>query len=112
MNRSWPLLAALILAGCVGQNPQKIASEAANKTDAGICSRISDYRMRYECTMNVAVKENDTSVCGLIESDDWRSDCLSAIASKTRNLSVCDGVRSETKKEDCLRSYAKGPART
>jgi hypothetical protein len=93
---------------CIGNDPNKTAREAMNKTDPSICEKISDYRMRYNCSMVIAVGQDNTTMCANIQSEDWKNDCLGAIAAKRRDISVCNQIKSDTQRDICYRKAAKG----
>ncbi len=96
----------LTLAGCMGKSPERIASDALNKTDPAICEKISDQRMRFNCTMSVAVNIGNISLCQGIGSEEWRNDCISQIAKGRRNVTVCDAIGSSVRRDSCYRQVA------
>jgi hypothetical protein len=98
----------IILSGCVGDNPDKLAKNAMNRSDAAICEKISDYRMRYNCSMTVAVSQDNTTMCDAIESEEWKNDCLGHIAAKRRNITICTAIESDSQKDECYRKVAAG----
>ncbi|MFH0863223.1 MAG: hypothetical protein V1875_09395 [Candidatus Altiarchaeota archaeon] len=106
-NALWLAAAAILLmSGCISKDPAKLATEALNKTDTAICDSISDYRMRYNCSMRIAVSQDNTTICGAIESEDWKNDCYATIAAKRRDVRVCDDIRSVVQRDGCYRKVA------
>jgi hypothetical protein len=102
------LIAALILAvcGCAGDDPDKLASEALAKRDQALCEKIADYRMRYNCSIGVAVAEDNESMCAKIGEQNWVEDCYSKIAANRRDLKVCDNIAREMRKDACYKGVA------
>jgi hypothetical protein len=100
------LAAVLIVCGCAGDNPNKVTSDALNRTDPAPCEKISDYRMRYDCSSQVAVKLDNVTLCARIDSEEWANECYTTIAAKRRDLTVCDGIKADVARGNCQRKVA------
>jgi len=98
------LFLAILMAGCIGKTPERITTEAMNKTNMTACGGIEDFRMRYKCMKDVAISSNNISSCDGINASEWRDDCITGFATKMGDLSLCEKIPGDAKKQVCYRS--------
>jgi len=97
------VLFAAIVAGCMGEDPARITSDAISSGDPQACQAISDPRMKNNCSMYVSFSQDNITMCKAIEDRGWRNYCIMEIAKDRGDHKICDNIPTQRIKEDCLK---------
>lgn len=103
MKRLALLILVVYTLGCTNNTSEKIVGKAADTRDQSLCEKLSDPRLRINCSFEIALKYENTTMCEKIGDDDWSNQCIMELAVKKKDLQLCKSLKSEKMRNECLR---------